>query len=107
MTDVKPPHQFSLWHGHAVFHFLTEASDREKYVEVLKASLVQSGHVIIAAFAIGAPTKCSGLDIVQYDSTKLLKELGSEFKLVGELSETHVTQGNKEHKFSYLHLVKL
>ena len=106
VTEFKPPHQFSLWHDRAVFHFLTEASDREKYVEVLKASLVQQGHVVLAAFAIGGPTKCSGLYIVQYDSIKLLRELGNEFKLVGELSETHVTPGNREQKFSYFHLVK-
>ncbi|MFQ5586594.1 MAG: class I SAM-dependent methyltransferase [Thermodesulfobacteriota bacterium] len=106
VTEFKPPHQFSLWHDRAVFHFLTEASDREKYVEALKASLVQQGHLVLAAFAIGGPTKCSGLDIVQYDSSKLLRELGSEFKLVEELSETHITPGNREQKFSYFRLVK-
>lgn len=106
ITQFKPPHQFSLWHDRAVFHFLTEASDRQLYVNVLKNSLRAGGHLIIAAFAIGGATKCSGLDIVQYDSEKLIAELGEDFKLIAEKSEIHITPANKEQKFSYFYFTK-
>ncbi|BBC24008.1 class I SAM-dependent methyltransferase [Pseudanabaena sp. ABRG5-3] len=106
ITQFKPPHQFSLWHERAVFHFLTEASDRQLYVNVLKNSLRAGGHLIIAAFAIGGATKCSGLDIVQYDSEKLIAELGEDFKLIAEKSEIHITPANKEQKFSYFYFTK-
>ncbi len=106
VTAFRPGHEFSLWHDRAVFHFLTEASDREKYVATLKSALSPDGHVILAAFAIGGPTQCSGLDIVQYDATRLLEALGDEFRLVEELSETHVTPAGKTQKFSYFRLAR-
>ena len=106
ITDFIPPHQFSLWHDRAVFHFLTDISDRKKYVNVLKQALRSGGHLIIAAFAIGGPEKCSGLKIVQYDKSKLAAELGSDFKLVEESNEIHITPDNKEQKFIYFRFLK-
>jgi len=106
ITGFCPPHEYSLWHDRAVFHFLTQKPDRQKYVEVLKSALPSGGHVIIAAFALGGPEKCSGLDIVQYDAPGLLFELGDQFTLVEERSEKHLTPAKAEQKFSYFRLVK-
>jgi ubiquinone/menaquinone biosynthesis C-methylase UbiE len=106
ITEFNPPHQFSLWHDRAVFHFLTDKSDRKKYVNTLRKSLLQGGHLIIAAFAPGGPTKCSGLEIVQYNALKLMTELGDEFELIEERSEIHVTPSDKEQKFNYFYFVR-
>ena len=108
-TDIikfSSPHQFSLWHDRAVFHFLTDKSDRKNYVKALKQALKPGGHLINAAFAIGGPDKCSGMEIVQYNSTKLIAELGEGFKLVEERDEVHITPANKEQKFMYFHFIK-
>jgi 2-polyprenyl-3-methyl-5-hydroxy-6-metoxy-1,4-benzoquinol methylase len=106
ITEFHSPHQFSLWHDRAVFHFLTDKLDREKYVKALQSALKPGGHLIIAAFAVGGPEKCSGLEIVQYDSTKLIAELGGDFELVEERSEVHVTPADKKQKFMYFHFIK-
>lgn len=106
ITLFKPAHQFSLWHDRAVFHFLTDKSDRSKYINILKQALEPNGHLIIAAFAIGGPTKCSGLDIVQYDAEKLKAELGKGFKLLEEVNEIHITPANKEQKFMYFRFIR-
>ncbi|MCK5001381.1 MAG: class I SAM-dependent methyltransferase [Gammaproteobacteria bacterium] len=106
ITRFNPPHQFLLWHDRAVFHFLTEEADRRSYVEVLKQALAPNGHLIIAAFVIGGPTQCSGLDIVQYDAEKLQAELGDAFELIEEISELHITPTNKEQKFDYFRFVR-
>jgi SAM-dependent methyltransferase len=106
ITEFIPPHQFSLWHDRAVFHFLTDKPDREKYVEVLNLALRPGGYLIIAAFAIGGPEKCSGLEIVQYDSTKLREELGEGFELVEERNEVHITPANKKQEFVYFRFKK-
>ena len=103
ITRFDPPHRFALWHDRAVFHFLTDKSDRSKYVNVLKHALEPNGHLIIAAFAIGGPTKCSGLDIVQYDADKLKAELSDDFDLIDMQDEMHTTPSDKEQKFSYFH----
>jgi len=101
ITQFISPHKFSVWHDRAVFHFLTDKSDRESYVNALRNSLKPGGHLIIAAFSIGGPVKCSGLEIVQYNSEKLILELGKEFELVEERNELHITPANKEQKFTY------
>ena len=106
ITEFSPQHQFSLWHDRAVFHFLTDKSDRKKYVSILTQALRPGGHLIIAAFAIGGPKKCSGLEITQYDSSKLKAELGEEFELVEEINEIHITPANKEQKFMYFRFVR-
>ncbi len=101
ITLFRPAHRYALWHDRAVFHFLTDANDRMAYVDTLRRSLLSGGHAIIAAFAIGGPTQCSGLDIVQYDAAKLMRELGAGFELLEERSELHITPAGKEQKFSY------
>ena len=88
------------------FHFLTDQTDRENYVKALKHALWPGGHLIIAAFAICGPEKCSGLEIVQYDSEKLKAELGKEFDLVEERNEIHITPGNKEQQFTYFRFMR-
>ena len=106
ITEFSPPRQYSVWHDRAVFHFLTDKSDRTSYLNVLNRALRPGGHLIIAAFAIVGPVKCSGLDVMQYDSAKLMSELGEGFDLVEEKQEIHVTPANKQQKFRYFRLVK-
>lgn len=105
ITSFKTPAKYMLWHDRAVFHFLTERADRQAYVSVLRDSLRPGGHVIIAAFGIGGPVKCSGLDIVQYDADKLKEELGEGFALVEEVSEIHHTPDAREQLFGYFRFV--
>jgi ubiquinone/menaquinone biosynthesis C-methylase UbiE len=104
VTQFTPAHRFALWHDRAVFHFLTEAADRQHYVETLKRALRVGGQVIIAAFAIGGPTRCSNLDIVQYDADKLLRELGPDFRLEEQCAEVHRTPAGKEQQFAFFRL---
>ena len=75
-------------------------------MEALKHTLVPDGQAIIAAFAPGGPTKCSGLDSVQYDAGKLISELGEGFALVEAQSEIHLTPDNREQKFGYFRFRK-
>ena len=105
ILQFKADHTFALWHDRAVFHFLTRKADRQQYINVLKRSLKNNGHLIIAAFAIGGPEKCSGLDIVQYDSEKLQSELGDSFFLVEQQSEVHITPSNVEQQFTYYRFI--
>lgn len=107
VTCFRPPHRFSLWHDRAVFHFLIAKSDRDKYISVLKQALEPDGHLIIMAFAIGGPVKCSGLDIVQYDANKLMAELGQGFELAETGHEVHITPSGMEQKFAYFHFKRV
>lgn len=106
VTNFFAPRQYDIWHDRAVFHFLTDEIDRKKYKDTLNASVKVGGHVIIAAFSIGGPTKCSGLNIVQYDETKLKNELGKNFTLVEQRTEEHMTPTGNAQLFGYFLFVK-
>ncbi len=106
VTSFRPPKQFALWHDRAVFHFLTSEADRDSYVGVLKKALEPGGHLIIMAFAIDGPVKCSGLDIVQYDADKMKTTLGPGFELVETGHEKHITPAGKQQKFAYFRFTR-
>jgi SAM-dependent methyltransferase len=106
ITLFAPSRKFDLWHDRAVFHFLTDAADRKKYVANLKAALVTKGHVLLSTFAAGGPTQCSNLDIVQYDEAKMCAEPGADFVLQSVQHELHITPANKEQAFIYFHFQK-
>lgn len=99
VARFRPPHRFVLWRDRAVFHFLTDAPDRSDYIEVLMRALEPNGQVIMAAFANGGPTVCSGLRIVQYHAGKLAAEPGKEFELLAERGETRITPAGTEQQF--------
>ncbi len=46
ITQARFGHPFDLWHDRAVFHFLTDPGDRQKYIEQVTQSLVPGGHLI-------------------------------------------------------------
>lgn len=107
VTNCSVDLSCDLWHDRAVFHFLTEAEDRNRYVELLKRSLRPGGHVILAAFSTDGPEKCSGLIVRRYDAALLLGELGSEFKLLRDEAEAHRTPADKEQRFRYYLLQRI
>ena len=98
--------QVDLWHDRAVFHFLTEKKQRQKYIDNLTHILNKNGHVIIATFADDGPKKCSGLDICRYNEKSLSNELGDSFTLISHYKEVHQTPFNTQQKFIYCHFVK-
>ncbi len=100
VTRFNPAHRFDLWHDRAVFHFLTEKADRQKYVQTMKRVLSPEAHVIIATFALDGPSRCSGLEVARYDADLICTELGSEFGLLEQVQETHLTPWRTEQRFS-------
>jgi len=106
VTEFSPPHKYACWHDRAVFHFLTTATDRAKYVEALLAALQPGGHLVLAAFSLGGPTMCSGLDIVQYSIERLGRELGDSFTFLEQVDETHITPAQQEQLFCYYRFVR-
>ncbi|OBS09267.1 class I SAM-dependent methyltransferase [Acidihalobacter prosperus] len=105
-TTFAPPHRFDVWHDRAVFHFLTEADDRRRYRQTLLRTLRPGGHLILAAFAVGGPDRCSGLEIVQYDAPQILEQFGDAFDLIETREESHRTPGGMIQRFGYFRLIR-
>ncbi len=101
ITAFTSQRKYDLWHDRAAFHFLTDSEDRKKYVAALKNSLAADGKLIIGGFAMDGPTRCSGLDVVRYDEQDIGKELGSEFQLYDQASQTHITPGGAKQNFAF------
>lgn len=107
VTEFEPSCQYDFWHDRAVFHFLTDAEDRTRYVQRLKQAVKQGGYVVIAAFAIDGPVKCSGLDVERYNPEKMKNELCDSFALVSNTDEVHITPWGKEQSFIYCYFKKI
>ena len=99
--------KYDIWHDRAVFHFLTQADDREKYIEKVNQSLKPGGHVIMGMFSQDAPPRCSGLPVQRYSLELLQNEFGDGFELQEHKTELHVTPGGVEQMFLFSRLQKL
>lgn len=98
---------YDVWHDRAVFHFLTDAEDRRKYVEQVMRSLRIGGHIIVASFGLEGPKKCSGLDVVRYSPETMHDEFGGQFELVKSLNEIHNTPFGTTQEFVYCYCRKV
>ena len=78
-----------LWHDRAVFHFLTRAADRKRYMSNLKRCLLPGGIIIISTFSPTGPERCSGLPVRRYSAAALGRELGPGFKVMRRMTEKH------------------
>lgn len=101
-----PAQTYDLWHDRAVFHFLTQVEDRQRYVQAVRHSVKQGGHVIVATFAPDGPERCSGLDVLRYSPESLHNEFGQGFEVVASTHETHYTPFETEQKFIYCYCRK-
>ena len=110
VADVREANdlgQFDIWHDRAVFHFMVDAADRQKYAAVAKRTVPVGGHLIIATFSPTGPEQCSGLNTCRYSSSSLAVELGDGFKLIKEVEELHMTPRGKSQSFIYALLLRV
>ncbi|NTU57433.1 MAG: class I SAM-dependent methyltransferase [Chlorobiaceae bacterium] len=108
IRDFEPAdHAWEVWHDRAVFHFLTEKEDRQKYVRAVMKALRPGGFVIIATFSDEGPTRCSGLPAMRYCAEGLHAEFGDAFELLQHEKERHVTPSGGTQEFLYCCFRKL
>jgi SAM-dependent methyltransferase len=95
------PASCAVWHDRAVFHFLTDARDRARYVAQVQRVVRPGGYVIVASFGPEGPRRCSGLEVVRYDPNGLHAEFGSAFRLLDSTKEDHRTPAGAVQPFVY------
>ena len=101
LTATLPSNRFALWHDRAVFHFLTAARDRARYVAQVCRAVRQGGHIVVATFADDGPTRCSGLDVDRYTPDSMHAEFGTAFRLLDSVREEHHTPTGTTQAFVY------
>ena len=100
----RPVRRYGLWHDRAVFHFLVDPEDRERYRRLLAGALRPGGAVIMATFGPTGPTRCSGLPVVRYGPEELAAAVGGHFDLVAVRHEEHTTPGGAAQSFVWVAL---
>lgn len=93
--------EFDVWHDRAVFHFLTTAAQRTRYVTQVRHALRPGGYALVATFAADGPARCSGLDVARYSPSALHREFGRDFRLVESRREEHSTPSGGRQAFTY------
>ena len=96
-----PERQYNLWHDRAVMHFLTDPGDRERYVEVVRNALLDTGFLVLATFGPDGPQQCSGLRTTRYNVDMTAELLGPDFELQGFELVMHETPARAAQQFLY------
>lgn len=101
ITGFKPRKKYTLWHDRAAFHFLTEAGQIEKYLNIMKDAVAPGGYIVLATFSENGPTKCSGINIRQYSTEELKKLLAPQFENLKCRNVSHRTPSGAIQDFSF------
>jgi ubiquinone/menaquinone biosynthesis C-methylase UbiE len=101
LTARLPANAYDIWHDRAVFHFLTTAHDRDRYVAQVRRAVKPGGHVLVATFAEDGPETCSGLPVARYSADELHAEFGHDFRLMRSERQHHLTPWGASQAFTY------
>jgi hypothetical protein len=103
VLNWEPERRHDLWHDRAVFHFLTEAADRDRYREVLDRGLADGGSLVLGTFAEDGPRFCSGLPVDTYDAASLAGQFPG-FEVRQAIRDEHHTPWGAVQPFTWVQL---
>lgn len=96
-----PAEKYDVCHDRAVFHFLNDLAERERYFDQVRRILKPDGALIVATFALNGPERCSGLDVSRYDEALILDAAGPGFALEEARRESHRTPAGSVQEMMY------
>jgi SAM-dependent methyltransferase len=103
--DVRawvPERQWDAWHDRAVFHFLVDATDQDRYAAVAAAAVPRGGVVVLGSFALDGPEQCSGLPTARHGVEDLAELFGPAFTLERAEREIHRTPAGADQAFTWV-----
>ncbi|WP_374464848.1 class I SAM-dependent methyltransferase [Chryseobacterium sp.] len=105
ITAFEPIETYDIWHDRAAFHFLTTPEQVSKYIDIAEKDV--NNFMIIGTFSKNGPTKCSGLDIQQYDDESLTEKFQAGFTKIKCITEDHITPFETIQNFVFCSFKKL
>jgi len=96
ILDFQPSTSYDLWHDRAAFHFLTTQPEINSYKRLVKENVL--AHLCMGTFSKDGPSRCSGLDISQYDGDSLSFD---GFEKLNCFQEKHTTPFDTEQDFLF------
>ncbi len=97
-----PPRAYQLWHDRAVFHFLVDPADRDRYLATARRAVAPRGALVLGTFGPDGPTSCSGLPTARYDAPTLAGQFAPDFALEHFESEQHTTPAGVAQPFTWV-----
>ena len=107
VLNLKLEQTFDIWHDRAVFHFITEMEDVEKYISLSNKYIGKGGKLIIGTFAEDGPLKCSGLEIKRYSIDNLKQLFKENFEFIEGFKKSHSTPFDTQQSFTFCVFKKL
>jgi len=107
VLDWSAERTYGLWHDRALFHFLVDPVDRERYVATARSAVRPGGHVVVGTFAEDGPATCSGLPVARYDAEALADAFGGDFARVASRRDQHLTPRGAVQAFTWITLRRL
>lgn len=89
ITAFEPTETYDIWHDRAAFHFLTTPEQVSAYIAITEKNI--TSFMILGTFSKNGPTKCSGLEIQQYDEDSLSEKFEIGFEKIQCIAEDHTT----------------
>ncbi len=106
ICDWTPKRMYGLWHDRAVFHFLTESKDQERYFLMATQALVPGGYLVLGTFSENGPESCSGLPVARHSIDDLSAALASDFSVIDAKIQEHITPKGGTQEFAWIYAVR-
>lgn len=106
-ATFKPAEKYDFWHDRAAFHFLTNETEIENYIDTVQQSISPNGVLVIGTFSEQGPKKCSGIEIKQYSERTMTDRLKMFFEKVKCITVEHKTPFNTIQNFIFCSFRKL
>ena len=101
VLDFKPTVKFDFWHDRAAFHFLTTEEHISNYISIVEKAIKPGGYMVLGTFSEKGPTKCSGLEIKQYNEVAMSILFEKYFEKIKCMEEDHLTPFNTTQNFMF------
>lgn len=98
----QPERHYDAWHDRAVFHFLVQTGDQQRYVSTAMRAVRPGGCLVLGTFAADGPTHCSGLPTARYDADALGAQFSAGFELAHAERQVHQTPGGAAQPFTWV-----
>jgi ubiquinone/menaquinone biosynthesis C-methylase UbiE len=110
VSDVlnwEPAKSYDYWNDRAVFHFLVNEQDQNKYVNNALRATHAGSHISIATFAPDGPESCSGLPVMRWSHHDLAALFLDSCNVVRTGQRDHITPWGTAQKFTWVHLQRM
>ena len=101
VCEFSSNENYKLWHDRAVFHFLTDKNDIQRYLKNVSEKLVSGGYLIIGTFSNNGPDRCSGLNVKQYSEEEITETFRGNFEKINCFTENHLTPTGGSQNFLF------